>query len=684
MTRPRGSAARTAPGPSLLAWALGAACVVGTVAGSWISLTGAAPAPWKFLILPVVLSVPGTLIAAARPRALLGWLLLAVALCFAVSALAQVSVRSGVVDNTLLTAVAVWYVDRFSAVMMPIGILALLLLPDSRLPGPGWRGPVGAVVVAQLLMVVVWSFSDTPAAQPDGDWPAEVLALDNPVGVLPGAWVELVAGLGWLLPFPMLLAVVAMAVRVRRLRGEGRSRLMTLLLALAVLVGATLGGNALGDPASDVVELVASLFFALVLVSAVLRRHLEGVTVVVHHAFVYTVLGALVVTVYVLMVGAIAATGPQLSRFGAGVLAACAALAVHPLRSRLQAWVDRLMHGDRKDPYLAVTRLAERAHGVPSLEGVLQAVAAAVAASLRARLVVVEAFGLRVEHPARSLRIEVEAAATWHRAALLAGGRQIGSVQLALRPGRHLRADERRLLQELGRHAGIAVDAVQLAQQVAEHHRALVTAREEERRRVGRELHDGLGPTLAGLSMQLGALRPLVRSAPDAVVARLAELESAAGSALQDVRRVAHELRTPVLDQVGLEQALRDVAGSLGLSAVEVDGRTGDLPAAVETAAYRIACEALTNVSRHSHATTVQVRLATVDGVLLVRVEDDGRGVAVDREPTGLGMSTMRERAEELGGSLTVLPSSTGGTVVSALIPVEDRADHAFRRQPTP
>ena len=332
------------------------------------------------------------------------------------------------------------------------------------------------------------------------------------------------------------------------------------------------------------------------LVAAVLRR-LEGVTVVVHHAFVLTLLVSLVAGAYVLTVGALAMVGPDLSRFGAGVVAAVVALAVHP-PARVQSWVDRLMHGDRRDPFSAVTRLAEHAHRAPSLDEVLGAVATSVAASLRVPWVRVEAFGAHADHAAGS-GPDADGAGSV-RVPLLAGDREIGSLVVAPQPGRRLRRDEQRILGELGRHGGLAVDSVRLAAEVAEHHREVLAAREEERRRLGRELHDGLGPTVAGLSMQLGALRPMVHTDPDAVVARLARLEESSAAALADIRRVAHELRPPVLDQAGLGRAVLSVAESLDLVVVDGVVEHGPLPAAVELAAYRVMAEALSNVARHS------------------------------------------------------------------------------------
>ena len=652
---------------ALAAWMLAAAATVaGGLAGA-LALASGDPVPWKPLLLPALWSLPGALIAAGRPRIAVGWLMLAVAVLFAGSGLAEAWVRHG--DATGRSA-AVWFVDRFSAVLIVCTVLALLLLPDGRLPSRRWGPLVTAVVAGQLLMVAVWALAWGPAAAPDSSWPSDVMTLGNPVGILPQEWGVAVAGLDWLLQLPLLLCVVAVASRLRGAGPDERSRVVVVLLALAAFVIVVVGGRALWAPVADLLDVGASVFLAAVLVAAVLRRHLEGVSLVVHHAFVYATFGLGIVLLYVLVTGSLAAVGPQLSPFGAGVVAAGAALAVQPLRHRLQRAVDRLMHGDRRDPYGALTRLAQHTHRAPSTDEVLVAVAASVATSMRVPYVRVEAFGQVAEHGSDAwLPAGV-------REAMVAGDAEVGSLVVAPQAGRRLRDDERSLLRELGRHAGMAVDAVRLAVEVAEHHRQVVAAREEERRRLGRELHDGLGPTVAGLSMQLGALRPLVRTDPAAVVARLGRLEEAAAEALATIRRVAYELRPQVLDQVGLDRAVAQAAESLGVVVHQEAGRHGALPAAVELAAYRIAVEALTNVARHAGVRSARLSLREAGGCLVVVVADDGRGVPADGV-LGLGLAGMRERAEEVGGTVSVRRGESGGTTVSAVLPLDVRVETA-------
>jgi signal transduction histidine kinase len=200
----------------------------------------------------------------------------------------------------------------------------------------------------------------------------------------------------------------------------------------------------------------------------------------------------------------------------------------------------------------------------------------------------------------------------------------------------------------------------------------LITAREEERRRLRRDLHEGLGPTLAGVSLGLHAARTHVRTAPDEAEALLDTLEAQVEQAVADVRRTVYGLRPPALDEFGLVRAVQLHAarfdGTQGGLRVVVDSPPeglGVLPAAVEVAAYRIATEALTNVARHAQAQTCTVRLS-LNGALEVEVTDDGRGFAAEPD-VGVGLAAMRERAAELGGTLSLERPETGARVRARL-----------------
>jgi len=214
---------------------------------------------------------------------------------------------------------------------------------------------------------------------------------------------------------------------------------------------------------------------------------------------------------------------------------------------------------------------------------------------------------------------------------------------------------------------------------------SLVSAREEERRRLRRDLHDGVGPQLAALMLELETASDLVSDNPEAS-ALIAKLSKRAREIVSDVRHSVHALRPPALDELGLMGALREAAlqyGPAGLHvSVENTGELSHLPAAVEVACYRIVQEALANVVRHARANhcSVRIRLDEETGALIVEVEDDGRGIRED-DRAGVGMISMRERTEELGGRCVVKPLAGGGTLLRAVLPFQTAADEPRREE---
>lgn len=665
------------------AWSAAALALATTLAAVILLAAGhAGEVPWKPLLSTAAWSVPGALIAAGRPRIAVGWLMLAVALLFAGSGLAQAWVTYALAEGlTSGVAWAVWFTDRFSAVLVVCALVALLLLPDGRLPAPWWRVLLGVVVPVQVLVLAVFVLAAGPAAGPGSSFPPEVLGLQSPAGVLPRRAGEAVQGFDTLvLQLPLLLVPLAVVTRLRSASAVDRRRLVDILLAVAVFALLVVLGHGLWPSAAHVLDVVGSLLVGATLTAAVLRRRLDQVEVVVHSTAVHVVLTALVGGAYVLVTSLAARSGDEagLPPFGAGVVAGVIALSLLPLRARMHRAVERLVHGDRADPYAAVERLARRTHGAPTLDAVLTQVGESVRASLRVPLVRVSAAGAAVEVGG--------AAPTAPRMSspLRSGTTTLGTVEVRAGPGRRLTGDDQRLLDALGVHGGIAVQAVLLAGMLQASRERIVTAREEERRRVGRDLHDGLGPTLAGLTMQLGAVRRVVTSDPELAARRLEALEGAAREGLSDVRRVARGLRSPALEQLGLVEALRQSGRALGLDVTVTARPPGQLPTAVESAAYLIATEALTNVARHTGAGAAELDVRVGDGALTVSVSDRGSshtgapagadhrvGARRDRVP-GTGLAGMQERAAELGGSVTVGSAPGGGTTVVAHLPLRD------------
>jgi signal transduction histidine kinase len=376
-----------------------------------------------------------------------------------------------------------------------------------------------------------------------------------------------------------------------------------------------------------------------------------------------------------------------ISLVATGVVAAL----FQPLRARLQRAVDRLMFGDRDDPYAALSQLGQRLESTLAPDAVLPTIVEAVREALRLPYVAIalqqgEATLVAAESGDASWESGVRLAAAFQPAPSISQlpltyqGEVVGRLLLAPRLGeRGFSAADMRLLGDLARQAGVAVHATQLhthalrlAAALQQSRERLVSAREEERRRLRRDLHDGLGPTLAGLTLKIDTAHDELYEDVDAAAALLRDLKGNLREAIADIRRLVHNLRPPALDELGLVAALQtQIAHYQGPAlriTLDAPEALPPLPAAVEVAAYWIVTEALTNVARHAQARHCRIQLA-LDGALTIEVLDDGRGLPDERR-WGVGSSSMRERAEELGGACIVEPAADGGTRVRARLPL--------------
>jgi signal transduction histidine kinase len=236
-----------------------------------------------------------------------------------------------------------------------------------------------------------------------------------------------------------------------------------------------------------------------------------------------------------------------------------------------------------------------------------------------------------------------------------------------------LTAQEQALLINIAQRAGTAAHIVRLTNDLRRTRERLVLAREEERRRLRRNLHDSIGPTLAALNLKVGALRKLIGREPAAAALQMSELREQIRTVITDIRRVVYDLRPPALDELGMVPAIREQAAQFSTEGLQVTVETPDhlpaLPAAVEVATYRIVLEALTNIARHAYARHGCIRLSLADE-LQIEVTDDGVGLPPQHR-AGVGFTSMRERATELGGACVVEPVMGGGTRVLARLPLD-------------
>jgi signal transduction histidine kinase len=422
--------------------------------------------------------------------------------------------------------------------------------------------------------------------------------------------------------------------------------------------------------------------FPVALAVAVDRHHLFELDRLVNRSLVYGGLTAGIVLTYAATVALIGGMIPGNAPFAIALLGTGAVAVVSlPLRARLQRAVDRFMYGDRDRPDEALRRLGRRLEGSLDPQTVPQTLVDAVADALRSPYVAIEfeRDGLsRAQAAYGQVPIDLGGPRELVRVPIVYRGLEVGRLVTAERaPNEAFSAADERLLADLVRQAAPAVEAVRLTADLRRSREALVATREEERRRLRRDLHDELGPTLAGSAMKLGAARSLIPSDPTRAAALLGDLESSVRSMIDEVRRIARDLRPPALDELGLVGVLRQhVAAFDGGSpkhrlriALDAPDDLPALPAAVEVAGLRIALEGLTNAARHAAADHVTVRLAIDGEWLVVSVIDDGAGIRDGASP-GVGLVSMRERADELGGSLEVESAAGAGTSVVARLPL--------------
>jgi signal transduction histidine kinase len=624
-------------------------------------------------VVYLAVALVGAAILRVRPRSRTGWLFLisgaAVPVSSGLSALSDALARTGRVGA------ASWiYLAQTPFALLGVPLMAtfgILLFPDRRLDTRR-RRVLGRVYVVELAVLLVWGLltPDTSGLPP---------GLDNPIGV-PGA-DGLVISILVLGPLS-LLACASLVGYARRDTGPYAPALRTAARVSFVLpagyLACVVAGLTSGDTAPvAILENCAAIALGVAAWIGIARYGLFNTRAVLTRALVYGFLSLVLVAVYLVVVVVL---GLFLGgRWPGGpvpqvVAATIAALAVLPLRDLAQRRINQLVYGLRDDPAAAFARLGERLDAAGAPDDILPAAARTVAEALRLPYVAIEVGGETLCQHGRPLPGGAE------ELPLPFAGETIGHLVLQTRDDGEFSPTERRLLADLTRQVAVAARAVALTQALQASRHRLVATREEERRRLRRDLHDGLGPTLAGIALGIDTVRralPAVETrametpVPDATIADLlGTLREATEAAVGDIRRIVYDLRPPILDELGLAGAVREQAVRLGAATVDVPATLPALPAAVEVAAYRIAVEALTNAARHAPGTPVSVQLS-VNGGLELSIADDGAGLP-DGYRAGVGLNSMRERAAELGGTCVVSRRTPRGTLVHAEFPLPE------------
>ncbi len=645
-----------------------------------------------FLVSVASSTVAGGMVASRRPANPVGWFFLASALSFLTTMLTSEYARYGLLTepgSLPLARAVVWPTTWLWA---PGAVLILvfvpLYFPDGRLVSRRWR-PVALFAVFFTVLVAALSALEPGEIEESGLVNPLGMELPQPVAVVFDA-VILPLWLGLL-----FVSGASLVVRFRRSGSEERQQIKWLAFAALLVPVWFLVNSPVQRAFPNLFLVIDALALAGVPIAAgiaILRYRLYDIDLVINRTLVYGTLTACVVGIYVLVVGYLGALLRTDDLLVSLVATGVVAVLFAPLRDRLQRVVNRLMYGERDDPYAALSRLGQRLEATLAPGAVLPTAVRTVAEALRSPYVAVE---VERNGAYESVATTGEPAKNPVRLPLVYGGEEVGRLVLERRAGEEdFTPADRRLLDDLARQIGAAVhatrlteEAVRLSADLQTSRERLVSAREEERRRLRRDLHDGLGPQLASLTMKAEAARDLLGSAPARSGALLEEMTAQAREAVTDVRRLVYGLRPPALDDLGLLGALQAQATHgehSGLRVtVEVPEELPPLPAAVEVAVYRIAQEALTNAARHAAAQSCTVRIAPDKraNVLRLEVTDDGRGILEGRS-AGVGLHSMRERAKELGGTCEIEALSSGGTSVRAILPLVRGAEEGEAVEP--
>ncbi len=597
-----------------------------------------------------------------------------------------------------------------------------LFFPNGRLPSAWWRPYFWHVVASHVVALPSYAFAPIPLENGLLGWPS----IPNPFGLPTSArYARFLRPLPVLVVLPLLVALwrqtgqearhllgllgllVASLVSLRvndlwrlaalclisalspvgRWRGvtqEERQQIKWMTYVMGLAGASWVGANlpfllqiTLSPSLADTLFLLYRTILIAVPVAlgiAIMKYRLYDIDQWIKRTLVYLPLTGLTIALYGALVALCNRFFQRKNQQTITTVIATGVVAVlfQPLRARIQRTVDRYIYGERDDPAGVITRLASGLETTLSPSAVLPTLAATVAQALKLPFVAIElqrADGIGVTAASvgeRPQEVEVIAMSYQHQV--------IGQLVVAPRaPGEHFSPADLALLNTIAQLAATTARTIQLTDEVQEARVRTVSAREEERRRLRRDLHDGLGPVLAGQGLKLAAARQLLRDKPDVAERLLDEVMNQSEKTVTEVRRLVYALRPPTLDEFGLVEAIREHVANVGATTVlpitvDAPETLPEIPAAIEVAAFRIVQEALNNVIRHAQARHCTI-VFTMNNALQIIIQDDGVGLPATIR-SGVGLQSMQERATEVGGVCTIATASEGGVVVRLDLPL--------------
>ncbi|HET6790390.1 MAG TPA: histidine kinase [Actinomycetota bacterium] len=644
----------------------------------------------------------GYVLVTRRPENAVGWLMVGMGVFFGLSAIVSsvgwYLLHTGRRDSGLVL-LAIDSPSWVPVVVLPITFL-LLLFPNGHLPSPRWRWFAWGVGVGLAIVYLAILLDPGPLEAPP------VPNVPNPIGIdALGPFLNAAQALILVLPIGVLGSLLSLVLRFRRSSGTERLQLRWLLTAAgfvallysgAILasLGSSWGGG--GEPGWLLwLQNVVIVSFALIPIAmgvSILRYRLFDIDIVINKAVLFGALAVFIAIVYVAIVAGVGAlVGSQANPVLSAAAAAVVALAFQPIRRRAQRVADRLVYGKRATPYEVLSEFSERVGQTYASDELLPRMARALGegtGAARADVWVRVGEELRSEAiwpedagplPARPIASSEETANTAsslfepvrHRGELL------GALSIEKRPGESLAATEEKLVRDLAaqaglvmRNAGLTEDLLDTIEQLRTSRQRLVSAQDEERRRLERNLHDGAQQQLVALAVKLRLAEQVADHDPAKVKELLTGLQSDAGDALENLRDLARGIYPPLLADKGLVAALESQARKSTIAiAIEADG-VGRYPQEAEAAVYFSCLEALQNVAKYASASRATISLSDGDGRLRFAVKDDGVGFDQSETSYGTGLQGIADRLAALDGMAEVTSVPGGGTTVSGAVPV--------------
>jgi signal transduction histidine kinase len=652
-----------------LAWSLFALGAAWVLVGSALLVlrlgrgtlpVAAALGGWSLLPPAAAFSIVGLVVTLRQPRNACGWLMLAIGTIWSL----------GVTPPPAPTSALIWATSW--GWVPPFGLMAThlpLRLPDGRLPSPRWRWVSRLATTAMITTSVGLLF--------DPEIPTNPIA--NPRLAL--------IGLGGLilLAVSAVLSIASLVVRSRTADADERHQIRWIAIGasaflsswlLSFVVQGLVGSSA---TAEAVVGAVTLLFYAAIPVSigiAILRYRLYDIDIVIRKALVVAVLGAFFVAVYALVVGGIGAL-VESSSSSTLSFAAAAIVAVlsQPMLARARRFADRVVYGRRATPYEVLAEFGDHLAETYAADDVLPRTARLLAEGVAADRARVWLSVGDVLRPVATWPPDADPARPDdYRADVRHRGELLGALSVAMPASDPMDPAKEKLIRDVAVQAGLVLRNVGLVEDLRGSRRRLVSAQDEERRRLERNIHDGAQQQLVALAIKARLARELTERDPEKAAGLLAQIEAETQQALEDLRDLARGIYPPLLADEGLPAALRAQARRSPIPVEIVPDGVGRYPQPVEAAVYFSVLEALQNVAKYADASRADVRLEQAGRALRFEVRDDGRGFDPTSNSYGTGLQGIADRLAALDGTFRVASSAGAGTTVVGEIPLEHQS----------